>query len=723
MPVPTNWHPGEIAAQQARGFEDAVWGGWELYQEGTPEWMTLFLTQLPFLSVTTIDKKGRPWSTILHNDGNLGFIQPKKDTENHLFITIKAMSGLPIRDCLLDLHEKFARGESAFDQDGVPKIEFLMAGVGIMLNNRRRNKLESVIVAIHTIPKDETEDQFVFEIQTISTYGNCPKYINTRILEPTKEQQAVQSTVHSSSYSGQDLPKEVLNLIESADSLYLATRYSGNDPSTFSPDPAKLGNNHRGGPPGFLRTFWDEERERRCLILPDWSGNRLMMSFGNITKDPFAGFSIPIWQNDQSGNERSSVIYATCSAQVLAKEEIQDLMRGVNGAVKMWIEDWTFAKNTIPIYAKSPNDIKNLEKSNVGWSPYNPPVRLLKSEQSKIGISTQSKEIRAEMINAHFWSESVATFTFSVNDREISSKFKPGQHIVIDCYDALDTRLTMYAHMAQFKGGEKDLNDDGTRSWTIAYASPSTTNSWQFEIVLRRKDRGGVTPTLFRIGKYISEALEEGMKPPPFKTKMNVLGLDGSSFLPVRKATSSNPLQLVYLLSGIGLTPILSHLSSLAKDGEAHANILIILATRKNEAGIMQNIIRNAISRDLTSNTIDKRLNIKLILLISNTELEDESKGVDDLEQEDEGWESLPKDINVEVTQLQGKRITPLSFVQTERETSNEFILSSSDAKTYMESVDMALICAAQKFTKVAQESLIRAGVREDVQHIESFSF
>lgn len=735
MPVPSNWHPGEIAAQQARGFEDAVWGGWEGYHDGAPDWMMLFLSQLSFLSVTTIDRQGRPWSSLLHNDGNLGFIQPSK-TENHFTLSIRAPFGLPIRDCLIDLHQRFLEGESALDQEGIPKLAFQMAGVGIMLHNRRRNKLESLIVAVHTIPQSDSDDKFVFEAQAISTFGNCPKYINTRHLHPIKSVGKI--SVRSSTHSGQDIPKEALDLIADADSLYLASRYSGNDPTSFSPDPPRLGNNHRGGPSGFLRTFWDEQYNRRCIVLPDWSGNRLMMSFGNMTKDPVAGIAIPFWSEDSQ--KGSSVVYATCSAKVLANEEAQDLMRGVRGAVKLWIEDWTLAKGIIPMYAKTSdeatNDIKKAQLANIGWSPYNPPVRLLKSEQNNTGYSLQakSKEVRANMIDAHFWSESVGTFTFSVDDEQLVSNYKPGQHIVIDCYDAMDTRLTMYAHMAQFRGGEKDLNDDGTRSWTIAYACPSIKNeedgserkTWTFEIVLRRKNRGGVTPTLFRVGKYITEAKEEGMKPPSFRPQMNILGLDGSSFLPSRKSTSDDPLHLVYLLSGIGVTPVLSHLSALAKDSKSHAKILIVLATRKNEAGTMQSIIRNALLRELTdqqSFAKEVRLDIKMIILISNTTVEEEEKEPVNPEEGRKAWESMPEEVHVDVSQKQGERMTPNSFYHEGQGDLNDFILPPTDAAVYLKNVDFALICAAQKFTNVAQEALNRAGVPKDVQSIESFSF
>lgn len=89
--------------------------------------------------------------------------------------------------------------------------------------------------------------------------------------------------------------KEVLNLIESVDSFYLVICYLGNDFFIFLFDLVKFGNNYRGGLLGFLCIFWDEECERRCLILFDWSGNRLMMFFGNIIKDFFVGFLILIW--------------------------------------------------------------------------------------------------------------------------------------------------------------------------------------------------------------------------------------------------------------------------------------------------------------------------------------------------------------------------------------------------------------------------------------------
>lgn len=176
MPVPTSWHPGEIEAQQARGYEDAAWGVWMNYEEGAPSFMVPFLQSLPFLSVTTLDQHGRPWSSLICNNGQIGFLELEKKTGDSIFkCTIKAYKGVPIRECLLRLHKEFLSGIDPYEDDGTTKPQFQLAAVGVMLNNRRRNKLEGVIVSILKVPQSDTENEFVFRLQVSNTFGNCPK--------------------------------------------------------------------------------------------------------------------------------------------------------------------------------------------------------------------------------------------------------------------------------------------------------------------------------------------------------------------------------------------------------------------------------------------------------------------------------------------------------------------------------------------------------------------
>ena len=72
---------------------------------------------------------------------------------------------------------------------------------------------------------------------------------------------------------GGALPAEVLSIVAGADVLFLSTKHTG-APDAYPADPPRAGNNIRGGPPGFLRSYWDDEAAATCIVLPDWSGNR-----------------------------------------------------------------------------------------------------------------------------------------------------------------------------------------------------------------------------------------------------------------------------------------------------------------------------------------------------------------------------------------------------------------------------------------------------------------
>lgn len=72
-----------------------------------------------------------------------------------------------------------------------------------------------------------------------------------------------------------------------------------------------------------------------------------MQSFGNMMQDHTAGITIPIWST-QVGKP-SDVLHLTCFAQVLANKEASKLIRGVQGAVKLWPREWTLLCGGIPL--------------------------------------------------------------------------------------------------------------------------------------------------------------------------------------------------------------------------------------------------------------------------------------------------------------------------------------------------------------------------------------
>jgi predicted pyridoxine 5'-phosphate oxidase superfamily flavin-nucleotide-binding protein len=113
------WHPGEIAVQQSMGFDKAMIGVYMHIDNQMPEQHQIFHQGLAYISVTTLDDKGRPWASLLTSkSGEPGFI--KVLNEGTLLIDADVWAGDPIRNTA-------APGG-------------LIAGLGVMFENRRRNK-------------------------------------------------------------------------------------------------------------------------------------------------------------------------------------------------------------------------------------------------------------------------------------------------------------------------------------------------------------------------------------------------------------------------------------------------------------------------------------------------------------------------------------------------------------------------------------------------------
>ena len=114
-------------------------------------------------------------------------------------------------------------------------------------------------------------DRLVIEVE--QAYGNCPQYIQARTLVA---ETLVQTGATEVRYGTQLGPGDV-DLIRGADTFFLGTTNPkrGSDAS------------HRGGPPGFVRV--DATR----LWWPDYAGNNVFNSFGNLEVDPEAALLFP----------------------------------------------------------------------------------------------------------------------------------------------------------------------------------------------------------------------------------------------------------------------------------------------------------------------------------------------------------------------------------------------------------------------------------------------
>jgi len=200
----------------------------------------LFFAQLPFLVFASRDELDRPWATLI--PGSPGFATCPDET--HLRIQTSLALGGPSTDHL---------------QEGAS-----VGILGIELSTRRRNRLNGVVETL-------SDEEFVVRVQ--QSYGNCPKYITPRIISPSPRQK-MPPPKRSTSLSPEDQKS-----IELSDTFFIATGTRASTGSSHGMDVS-----HRGGAPGFVVV--DDER---TLTFPDYSGNNLFNTLGNLELDPSCG--------------------------------------------------------------------------------------------------------------------------------------------------------------------------------------------------------------------------------------------------------------------------------------------------------------------------------------------------------------------------------------------------------------------------------------------------
>ncbi|KAK0556427.1 hypothetical protein OC846_001124 [Tilletia horrida] len=647
MPVPASWHPGQLVAQTVSGWADAVPPPPYIFNDSIDEHYSLFFSQLEFTPTTTLDDLNRPWVSLLSGKhGQRGFTRPVlvkssrvPDGDPGLQMRIYTPEGTP-------LHPRFNPDKASSNIEvlhhpsGLP----LVAAVGVMLHNRRRNKLNGFCYQTERVSDEEA----LMTIGVDTTCGNCPKSLT----------ETPPSSVIASDFllaKGKPLPQSALDVIAQADIVFLGTRHTPkgrSDPALeghsdallmyrSSGDDARLGCNHRGGKPGFIRSYFDEDRGRTCVVLPDYSGNRFMESVGNMVTDPVASLAIPrfSWEGESKG---SDVLHITGSVETLFGEEARKEIRGVSQVTKIWVDGYSLVENALPVTLDGtrPNDssISSATKLDprIQWSPYNPPVKLLAAEIKAgvaIGQVAPSQERTAKLSHVHVHSPTLASFTWEVPVAPEFEQIRPGQHIIMDMSSHADSRLKSYSHMARHAGGEKDLNDDGVRSWTISamerVASPTgSEDRIALTTTLRRANNGAVTGPLFtrarvayethtetHLGGHatLQDALEQGFFPPRIAFSSNVeapvLGIGGDFTLPeVSEDSSARPLRLTYIVNGIGITPYLAHLQHLVKAAHgpadaSHSSIFVtaVVSCRPGEAAIVTQLIDRSL-KDATEN-------------------------------------------------------------------------------------------------------------------------
>ncbi|MFC4590529.1 PNPOx family protein [Sphaerisporangium corydalis] len=231
-------HPGEALLQRRAGMTRPL--GSARARAEIPPVAAEFLRAQRMLVIGAPGDGGRVWAGAL--TGPEGFADPIGERT----IAIAALPGAPLAGLFEEDHDI-----------GILAIEPATRR-RMRVNGRARRDGDRLLV------------------HTEQVYSNCPKYIQRR--EPSTGGAAAGGEVTT----GTALTQAQRNWIREADTFFVATHVDG----------AGTDVSHRGGNPGFVRVTGE-----RRLEWPEYPGNFMFMTLGNLLLNPACGLLFPDWEN------------------------------------------------------------------------------------------------------------------------------------------------------------------------------------------------------------------------------------------------------------------------------------------------------------------------------------------------------------------------------------------------------------------------------------------
>ncbi|MCE7999570.1 MAG: flavin-nucleotide-binding protein [Rhodobiaceae bacterium] len=260
------FHEGERRIQERAGVRERTeLQGQRVIRDHLPNQHREFYENLPFLLLGSVDSEGRPWASLVA--GSPGFIQ--SPDAGHIHLNTTALSGDPLDKNLQE--------------------DTYLGVLGIEPATRRRNRFNGRAAQVN---------KGGFDIRVDQSFGNCPKFIQTRdVAYVTPSEHDLTPVAREVDLSDTD----VVRTITTADTFFIATAYSdGSGSATMGADVS-----HRGGKPGFLRIA-----DESSILFPDFIGNNHFNTLGNIEMNPQAGILFIDF-------EKNGLVYMTGKAETI----------------------------------------------------------------------------------------------------------------------------------------------------------------------------------------------------------------------------------------------------------------------------------------------------------------------------------------------------------------------------------------------------------------------
>jgi uncharacterized protein len=243
------FHSGEIAVQTRAGVREEAAQIGRVISNKIQSAAVEFLRSQQIAIVSSIAPDGTIWASLLA--GESGFVRALNESTIQIDLSAQTTSagGSTISNNLINLLSKNLESNS---QIGLLAID---------LSNRRRVRLNGQV----TIQQPEK-----LQVQIQQSFFNCPKYIQIRYLETS----AIEPIEHPKIQTRSALNEADRDWIVRSDTFFIASFHpeSGADAS------------HRGGYPGFVRVI-----DFHTLIFPDYSGNNMFQTLGNLAVNSRAG--------------------------------------------------------------------------------------------------------------------------------------------------------------------------------------------------------------------------------------------------------------------------------------------------------------------------------------------------------------------------------------------------------------------------------------------------
>ncbi|PXF45832.1 Flavohemoprotein [Gracilariopsis chorda] len=354
------------------------------------------------------------------------------------------------------------------------------------------------------------------DVHVEEAFPNCPKYIQRRVLDPATAQLPPAPPSIQFESDTRLSPSDV-HMLESTDTLFFGTH----NPSTG------LDANHRGGRPGFVRVLSDSQ-----IYWPDYRGNGLFQSFGNLQQNSRAGVTLLDF-------ETGHLLQLSGTASVQwDKKAYPNIERAAERILSFKVLH----------VRRSKGPVTNYRWQLLEYSPYNPVV------DPNTSSGTGEFPMPVTLVKITKETRDVKTFRF-LAPKYIS--FLPGQY-------------------ATFEFDELPRVDHSllpvVRTWTLSEAANSTKGDVTLEISVKRKS-GGLMSTWLHFHAKL------GMK-------ASLLGIDGEMTPFGNKKLAS---KLLLISGGIGITPnmaILRGVGARAKGSTSTQPDIVVMHQERYYDGI-----------------------------------------------------------------------------------------------------------------------------------------